>query len=355
MRAIPQSTIRMASLDGTALPCDNLGHQGQIPISNHFQTYETHDLKCFEHEIDFFNQTPIPQCNQSAPNQSCFHQPEYLFESTSGFHLLRPDFRQLERVPKSAPNTHPEIPLNEPMAPQTVTPTQAFSFAASATLPFSCVESPPKLFTPETQPSPISMPLDIRFGAGTPSSLLFEEQSEYDKKDHLSSLDSVSSSSQQHHPGSDWQPGKQPTGSNLNQEDVRSVIKQGQFKCTTPKCNRSFKRQEHLKRHMKNHSKEKRYVCWVPGCYRAFSRGDNLNAHCTKTHSKPGGRNRYVASLDKTSPDYNPNFRGQLTSDGRPVHVNGVEKKSSIVNTIASTPGIDRCDDHPLPTQSNFA
>jgi hypothetical protein len=34
---------------------------------------------------------------------------------------------------------------------------------------------------------------------------------------------------------------------------------------------------------------------------RAFSRSDNLNAHYTKTHSKRGGRNRYVATLDETS------------------------------------------------------
>ncbi|KAJ5819379.1 hypothetical protein N7474_004970 [Penicillium riverlandense] len=79
-------------------------------------------------------------------------------------------------------------------------------------------------------------------------------------------------------------------------------------------------RQEHLKRHMKSHSKENRYACWVPGCNRAFSRCDNLNAHYTKTHSKPGDRNRYVSSLDKTGPDYNPDFRGQLTSDGRPLY-----------------------------------
>lgn len=112
---------------------------------------------------------------------------------------------------------------------------------------------------------------------------------------------------------------KQLIRSNLSLENLPAVIKQVQFKCKEPGCKGRFKRQEHLKRHMKSHSKEKPHVCWVPGCHRAFSRSDNLNAHYTKTHSKRGGRNRYVATLDETSQDYDPDFRGQLTPDGRPI------------------------------------
>ena len=106
----------------------------------------------------------------------------------------------------------------------------------------------------------------------------------------------------------------------LTLEKLPPVIKQVQFKCSEPGCKGRFKRQEHLKRHMKSHSKDKPYVCWVPGCHRAFSRSDNLNAHYSKTHSKRGGRNRYVATLDETSGDYDPEFRGQLTPDGRPIY-----------------------------------
>ncbi|KAL3247352.1 hypothetical protein ABHI18_012424 [Aspergillus niger] len=105
----------------------------------------------------------------------------------------------------------------------------------------------------------------------------------------------------------------------LSLETLPSIIKQIQFRCKEPGCKGRFKRQEHLRRHMKSHSKEKPHVCWVPGCHRAFSRSDNLNAHYTKTHSKRGGRNRYVATLDETSPDYNPEYRGPLTPDGRPI------------------------------------
>ena len=48
------------------------------------------------------------------------------------------------------------------------------------------------------------------------------------------------------------------------------------------------------------------------------SRRDNVKAHYA-THGKQGGRNRYVATLDRTSPAYDPCFRGQLTADGSPV------------------------------------
>jgi zinc finger protein BrlA len=118
---------------------------------------------------------------------------------------------------------------------------------------------------------------------------------------------------------------RQTSKQNLMLENLPPIIKQVQFKCKEPGCNGRFKRQEHLKRHMKSHSKEKPHVCWVPGCHRAFSRSDNLNAHYTKTHSKRGGRNRYVATLDENSPDYDPDFRGQLTPDGRPIYGSKLE------------------------------
>lgn len=91
------------------------------------------------------------------------------------------------------------------------------------------------------------------------------------------------------------------------------------FKCPEPGCKSTFCRRYRFKRHMKTHTKEESFKCWVPGCGRFINRKDNLNAHYTKTHSKKGGRNRYVSTLDKKSPDYDPAFRGQLTSEGRPI------------------------------------
>ncbi|KAJ5474018.1 hypothetical protein N7475_003584 [Penicillium sp. IBT 31633x] len=114
---------------------------------------------------------------------------------------------------------------------------------------------------------------------------------------------------------------REQPGLGLGVEDQELDMHKRKFNCTIIDCRRSFKRRCHLERHIRSHSKEKPHVCWVPGCHRAFSRRDNLKAHCTKTHTTHGGRNRYVATLDETSPDYDPGFRGQLSFDGRPVRI----------------------------------
>ncbi|KAJ6000920.1 hypothetical protein N7481_001329 [Penicillium waksmanii] len=94
-------------------------------------------------------------------------------------------------------------------------------------------------------------------------------------------------------------------------------IPQRQFKCTYPGCDRQFRRRAAFQRHLTCHSDERPYVCWVPECHRSFKRSDNLEAHY-QTHAKMGGRNRYVATLDNTSPAYDPKFRGRLTLEGWP-------------------------------------
>ena len=109
----------------------------------------------------------------------------------------------------------------------------------------------------------------------------------------------------------------QPT-STSSLGSVPATIPQRQFKCIHTGCESSFKRKEGLTRHLTVHSGERPYVCWVPGCQRGFSRRDHLTAHHT-THGKQGGLNRYVATLDKTSPVYNPHFCGQLTPQGWPI------------------------------------
>lgn len=73
---------------------------------------------------------------------------------------------------------------------------------------------------------------------------------------------------------------------------------------TCEECKRCFRRMEHLRRHMKTHTRERPYPCTVPGCDRRFSRTDNLKAHIL-THAKKTGRNLYVeglAELQETKP-----------------------------------------------------
>jgi ankyrin repeat protein len=98
----------------------------------------------------------------------------------------------------------------------------------------------------------------------------------------------------------------------LNHEKVRLESKEQSYAgCST--------QQNHLNHHVRSH-KEKPQVCWVPGCHRAFLRTDNLNAHYVKHHSKRGGRNHYVSTLDENSREFNPDFRGPLRPDGHPFH-----------------------------------
>lgn len=58
------------------------------------------------------------------------------------------------------------------------------------------------------------------------------------------------------------------------------------FACQYPGCFWSFKRSEHLKRHMTVHTRERPFLCTYPDCNRGFSRSDNLNVHY-RTHFEP--------------------------------------------------------------------
>lgn len=51
-----------------------------------------------------------------------------------------------------------------------------------------------------------------------------------------------------------------------------------------PLCGLRFQRPEHVKRHMRSHSKEKPFHCDQPNCGKRFNRSDNLKAHLKKIH-----------------------------------------------------------------------
>ena len=53
-----------------------------------------------------------------------------------------------------------------------------------------------------------------------------------------------------------------------------------------PLCDSRFQRPEHVKRHLKSHSKEKPYECDEPDCGKRFNRKDNLKAHLKKIHQR---------------------------------------------------------------------
>ncbi|KAJ5286588.1 hypothetical protein N7478_002274 [Penicillium angulare] len=342
-----RSAFRMADLtsgDAMGMPC-GMERPDQLPIADYFPGYDENVdqfllpdnmPKTFE-QPTFPYQAPMTQYNTMGRNYTYRPQQQqtYLPDSASNPCLSRPIFNQPERMSNSVSmsNMLHWMPSHESLgATQTIAPQQAFPNPHGPVTPpsSSYSEFPTNLqgFKTQSPSTPVrSVSLGTPSGSDTPVSRL-SGHNEYHEEFSVSPIYRDSNGimrSHTHRGPSRKSSKKNLTRSNLSLEHLPAVIKQVQFKCKEPGCKGRFKRQEHLKRHMKSHSKEKPHVCWVPGCHRAFSRSDNLNAHYTKTHSKRGGRNRYVATLDDTSPDFDPEFRGQLTPDGRPIYGSKLE------------------------------
>ncbi|KAL4880912.1 regulatory protein brlA [Aspergillus karnatakaensis] len=329
----------MASTESLGLSYGNMESQERMPMTeflssgydeNMEQLWMPSDTpKTFDHASHgLAYQHGVQQYPTMARNQAnnYRHQPAtYLPESATNPCLSRSIFHQPERIPTSTSMSNMMMPwlLTDSIAPQTIAPSQVGPVTPPPSFTdFSTSLSAFKQHSPAT---PVrSCSLGNTSGADTPMSRLSGGPCEYIDEFQPSPVyrDGYRGV---HRVASRKTLRRQTSKQNLMLENLPPIIKQVQFKCKEPGCNGRFKRQEHLKRHMKSHSKEKPHVCWVPGCHRAFSRSDNLNAHYTKTHSKRGGRNRYVATLDENSPDYDPDFRGQLTPDGRPIYGSKLE------------------------------
>ncbi|OZJ02143.1 hypothetical protein BZG36_05232 [Bifiguratus adelaidae] len=74
--------------------------------------------------------------------------------------------------------------------------------------------------------------------------------------------------------------------------------------CRYPYCGWSFKRYEHLKRHMLVHSGARPFHCDHPGCGKSFSRSDNFNAH-RRTHEKKNAMRGHNESDPEPGMDQN--------------------------------------------------
>ncbi|KAI8625789.1 hypothetical protein F5Y19DRAFT_238347 [Xylariaceae sp. FL1651] len=82
-------------------------------------------------------------------------------------------------------------------------------------------------------------------------------------------------------------------------------------------CGRSFKRSEHLERHVRTHTKEKPYICH---CGSAFSRRDLLTRHMRISHEANDGASKSPDALvsdEGQQPLSEPNTPGDVASSSR--------------------------------------
>ncbi|KAI7822625.1 hypothetical protein BC939DRAFT_174990 [Gamsiella multidivaricata] len=89
--------------------------------------------------------------------------------------------------------------------------------------------------------------------------------------------------------------------SNASQSSSSSMTQANKHPCKFPTCGWSFKRFEHLKRHMLVHTKERPFVCDFHGCEKSFSRTSFENAMPGPLSGTPGSAGDRGSIVDSHS------------------------------------------------------
>ena len=100
--------------------------------------------------------------------------------------------------------------------------------------------------------------------------------------------------------GNSWQSrlrgGRRPKGFAFSSNELMKdeMDTDRKFKCPFNECSKTFKRNDHLKRHLRIHTGETPYVCTFEGCTTAFAGYGDLKRHA-RLHT---GENPYTCTFD---------------------------------------------------------